>query len=303
MHKQTMLQRNDRAALLRERSRRRDWNVFQSQLAVLQVEIGLSPPIVYRHLTATDIIGNKAEYYSAKSIVAEEISRPQKGLVYAITKNPSIDHFPSGELLQLCRPRFPIGHLVTESVGITNRENGLAFIPNSSVTVGPNSVLKDCDCRSRDVRLRARLWQPSKLSVIGNRMIGFKPISLREARIYMSPFTFIRPKSHLEDKERKDNTSDEQGDIDELPFHPPSLEFCMIVFQFRSFMRKSRPIFANPPTSAAQAPISSSAANRAHMQFINQARTCPCSRPVAQGLDLLCGQRNCRQPAVRCRFP
>jgi hypothetical protein len=57
-----MVKRNDRAAFLREWSRRRYWNVFQRQLAVLQVEIGLRFPIVYRHLTAADIIGNKAEY-------------------------------------------------------------------------------------------------------------------------------------------------------------------------------------------------------------------------------------------------
>jgi len=48
-------------------------------------------------LTATDIIRNKAKYYSAEPISAEETARSQKGLVYAIPKNPTIDYSPSRE--------------------------------------------------------------------------------------------------------------------------------------------------------------------------------------------------------------
>jgi hypothetical protein len=70
---------------------------------------------------------------------------------------------------------------------------------------------------------------PSSAS-LGNR-IGFKPIALRGAKIYVSPFTFIRSKSISRTRSekmtlpRKDDTSYKQGDIDELLFHPPSLEF------------------------------------------------------------------------------
>jgi hypothetical protein len=47
----------------------------------------------------------------------------------------------------------------------------------------------------------------------------------------VSPFTFIRSKSISRTRSekmtlpRKDDTSYKQGDIDELLFHPPSLEF------------------------------------------------------------------------------
>src|SRR6266581_529681 len=87
--KPTTLQCSEKATPLRGRASRRGYrDVFQRQSAVLEVEIGLSLGPHYRHLTSADIIGNEAEYYSAESISAEETSRSQKGLVYAIPKNP-----------------------------------------------------------------------------------------------------------------------------------------------------------------------------------------------------------------------
>src|SRR5260370_37166239 len=98
MHKLTMLQCNDQFAFLRGGPKGRYRNVFQLQPAVLEVEIGLTSGSSSRKFTAGDIIRNKAEYYSAKPISAKETLRSQKGLVYAVAINPTIDDSPSREL-------------------------------------------------------------------------------------------------------------------------------------------------------------------------------------------------------------
>jgi hypothetical protein len=60
------------------------------QSTIPQVEIELGDPKHYRHLGAVDIIGNEAEYYSAEPISAQQTSRTQKDLVYAVPVNATI---------------------------------------------------------------------------------------------------------------------------------------------------------------------------------------------------------------------
>jgi hypothetical protein len=71
---------------------------FQGQPAIIEIEIGLTCRPYFRITTAGDIVRDEAEYQGAEAISVEETSRSQKGLVYAIRKNPAIDHSCSREL-------------------------------------------------------------------------------------------------------------------------------------------------------------------------------------------------------------